>query len=155
MDNKLNYNNQDGFIALMSVIIISAILIVLVVIISTSSFFTRFNVLDYENKKVSNFLAEACVENALVNLAKDPSYHPTDTINGDKVTVDLASANKTCRICQISGSGTFVDPYAIKTRAVYSNAYTYFAVKAESAPGNLKIDSWDEQTSYSGSCAVP
>ena len=149
MNNQLNIKSQDGFIALISVIIIFAILLVLVALIAVSGFFARFNVLNYENKKVSSFLAEACAENALVNLAKDPANYPGSIpATGMLVTVE---AGKSCRICSVSASS----PYAIVTRAVYNKAYTNLVVNASAGTGNYTINSWDEQATYVGSCALP
>ena len=142
---------MKGFIALISVILISAVLIALVVMVSAAGFYSRFNVLDYENKKVSVSLAEACAETALVNLAKNPTNYPSSIPPaGILTTVDLA-AGKTCRICLVSLSS----PYSIITRAVYNNAYTNLTVTGTLGASNFNVSSWDEQASYAGSCLLP
>jgi hypothetical protein len=146
------YENQQGFLALTATIIIFAILIILLGIVSKSAFYNRFDVLDYENKKVSISLAEACAESALVNLAKNSNYQTADTVHGDAVTVDaLSTPVKKCQICPISGTG----PFAITTRALYNKAYTNLAVNATAGSANFSINSWDEQPTYSGNCTVP
>lgn len=152
--NLRHSQNQEGFIALISVIIIFAILLVLAALIAQSSFFTRFNVLDYENKKVSASLAEACVETALVNLAKDINYQPTNAA-GDIVNVD---STKTCKICNpIIDSGT---DKVIVTRAFYNKAYTNLQVKGDFFGGNFRVtlpgQYWDEVASNPApSCSLP
>jgi hypothetical protein len=144
-----NYNNQGGFIALMSVIIIFAALIILVSIVSTTGFYTRFSVLDYENKKVSVGLAEACVETALVNLAKDPANYPASIpAAGQQIAIETG---RTCRICSVSASS----PYTIVTRASYNKAYTNLSVNTSAGASNYTINSWDEQRVYAGSCTLP
>jgi len=147
-----HYRNQEGFVALISVIIIAAILIVLVALIATSSFFTRFNVLDYENKKVSASLAEACAEIALVNLAKDPTVYPGSIpAAGQQITVDTG---KTCKICSVTASS----PYTIVTRAKYNKAYTNLTVVGTLSLSNFDVTSWSEQPNYlgiPGTCDLP
>jgi uncharacterized membrane protein len=146
------YQNQQGFLALTATLIIFAILIILLGIVGKSAFYNRFNVLDYENKKVSQSMAEACAETALVNLAKNLNYQTTDAVHGDAVTVDaLSNPVKKCQICPISGAG----PFAITTRARYNKAYTNLAVNATAGSTNFTINSWDEQPTYAGNCAVP
>jgi hypothetical protein len=146
--NLKDSRNQKGFIALISVIIIFAILLMLTALIATSTFFTRFNVLDYENKKVSANLAEACAQIAMVNLAKDPGGYPGSLpVAGQQITI---ATGKTCRICAITSG-----PFIITTRAVYNKAYTNLKVVGTLNSSNFNVTSWDEFTPYSDSCAVP
>ena len=151
-DKRLRINSfQDGFVALVSVIIIFAILLVLVALIATSSFFTRFNVLDYENKKVSVALAEACVETALVNLAKDPVNYPLGIPipQGRQETIEFG---KTCRICPIGGSNP---NFIIYTRSSYNNAYANLTINASLTATNFTITSWDESLTFPAGCVLP
>ncbi len=144
-----NYKNQDGFIALTSVILISAALLILAGVLSTSGFYSRFNVLDYENKKVSTSLAEACAESALAGLAANPSgYGATIPPAGIQIAVD---AGKTCKICFVSGAS----PYTIIERGSYQNAYANLTVNVTLGAANFTVNSWDEQAIYSGSCTLP
>lgn len=144
------FYNQQGFIALTSVILISAVLLVLIVVISTSSFFARFNILDYENKKISSSLAEGCIKTALVNLAQDSVNYPGTIPNpaGALVTIETG---KTCRICSVTTS----NPYTIKTRAVYNNAYTNLTLVGNLGAANFSVTSWDETNSYPAGCNLP
>ncbi|OGM99797.1 MAG: hypothetical protein A3B91_02125 [Candidatus Yanofskybacteria bacterium RIFCSPHIGHO2_02_FULL_41_29] len=76
--------SEDGFIALMSAIIIAAVLMVVVFSVSFSGFMTRFNILDDEYKTRSFSLAEAYADEAILELAKlwvvDPAFSGTSTI---------------------------------------------------------------------------
>ena len=98
--------NQEGFFALMSVIIMSAVLLLMVVTAAALSFRGRFNMLDYENKKISVGLAEACVQVALAKLAENTAF---TALNVEVVL----ETGKVCRICSITGGPNYV----IKTRA--------------------------------------
>jgi cellobiose-specific phosphotransferase system component IIC len=142
---------QDGFMALVAVIIISATFLILITIVSRASFYNRFNVLDYEYKKVSASLAEACTETVMVNLARTSSYVPVSA-SGDQIVVDSASSGKTCRICAVTTSGS---NKTIVTRAVYKGAYTNLTTVVTPGSTDFTVGSWDEQGSYSGGCVVP
>ena len=143
------FEKQDGFIALISIVLIFSALIILVSLVSISGFYARFNVLDYENKKISMGLAEACGETALVNLAKDPTgYGLTISSAGQQITVDTG---KTCRVCSVSTTS----PYTILTRASYKNAYTNLSVNGTLGVSNFNVTSWDEFSNYTGSCTLP
>jgi len=146
---KYSFHNQQGYIALMSVILISATLLVLTFALGTAGFYSRFNVLDFENKKVSIFLAESCATTAMVHVAQDSSAYPGSIpASGEQVSV---GTGKTCRICSVAGS----NPYTIVTRSVYNNAYTNLTVTGTLGASNFIVNSWDEQASYAGSCSVP
>src|ERR1043166_3984600 len=80
-----NMENQKGFVALMSVIIISAILLTLIFTLNLSSFFARYDALGGDNKRVSLGLAEACVEAAKLKIAQNAAYTPA--AGGDCVSV--------------------------------------------------------------------
>jgi hypothetical protein len=155
MKHEFGIKNQSGFIALISVIVIAAILIILVALVSTTNFFTRFNVLDYENKKVSTSLAEGCINTAIVNLAKDVSYAPV--AGGDCLsmggTCGGVDPQKVCRICSVTTSGS---NKIIVARAKYNKAYTNITAKVTPGTTDFTVNSWDETATYTGSpCIVP
>jgi hypothetical protein len=76
----LSAKKQDGYVALISVIIISLTLLGLTSVLSMSNYFSRFNVLDKEYKRVSLGLAESCANVALLKIAQDPSYAVATTV---------------------------------------------------------------------------
>ncbi len=146
-------NNQQGFVALISVIILSASLLILVALISIAGYYTRFNVLDLEDKQVSVALAEGCTETALVRIAQNSSYAPAGS--GDCVSIGgtcgAADPQKVCKICSVSAGPS----YDIVTRAVYNKAYSTVKVKATLLGTSFTINSWDEQTTGPAGCTVP
>lgn len=72
---------EKGYVALMSVIVISLILLGLTTILSMSGYFSRFNVLNGEYKRVSLGLAESCANVALLKIAQNPNYTGGETIS--------------------------------------------------------------------------
>lgn len=134
---------QQGFIALTSVIFISAVLLILTATLSASAYSLRFNVQDYENKKISSALAEACTKTALIKLAQNSDY------SGDElITVE---PGRLCKICGIAMG----QPKSILTRAVQNGAYTNLLVVGSMSTENFAVSSWQEQAGYIGSCSVP
>lgn len=135
---------ESGFIALISAIIIAAILIVITFALSTTGFFLRFNTLDSEFKKISLGLADACVNQALLDIAKGAPVFPK-TVNID--------ANS-CKICNIN---TSVTPHIVQTRAVYKNTYSNVTVNfTKDSYNNFTINSWQETpVNPNSTCTVP
>jgi hypothetical protein len=116
---------MKGFVALMSVIIISAILLGLTAAANTAGFFSRFSELDGEYKQASYALAGACVNTALLTLAQQYAYAPSNQqvmLGSDSciivgvTTVSAAASSKTV---------------TIQTRAAYKNTFTTLQVTAQ------------------------
>ena len=149
------YRQQEGgFVALVSVIIISAILLTMIFVLGASSFFARFDALDQESKRVSLGLAEACANMAMVKLAQNSSYVPAS--GGDCVSVSdtcgAFGATRVCRICQVSGALT----KTILVRARYNGAYTTISVSGTIGSTNFNVTNWSEIATYGGvTCTVP
>ena len=123
-------NKNNGFIALISVIVVSAILLLIAVTLSFSQFYDRYNILESEYKERSASLAEACVDSALLELANNINYL------GDATTT--IGANK-CYVGNVTTSG----PNKIfKTRATYQNSYTDLKIVIDSS--TFSIQSWEE-----------
>lgn len=72
-----NQKTEQGFIALISVVIISAVLVGLAFTVSASGFYARFDALNGEFKRVSLGLAESCQNVALLKFAQNYNYDPT------------------------------------------------------------------------------
>lgn len=121
---------NNGFIALISAIIISAVLMIVTITLSYSSFFVRYNLLDSEYKERSSALAEGCVDAALLKLANDFNYlgNETITIGGEPCTI---------RGLQPSGSNKIIE-----THAGFQNANTNLSVVVD--PSTLGVVSWQE-----------
>lgn len=106
--------HQNGFIALTSAIIISVLLLAITVGLGFSSFFTRFNILDSEFKERSLALAEACIDTAILNLAK-----------GLTTTGSVAVGTDDCEIISVNGN-------TIQTQACVNKATTNLQVTTNS-----------------------
>ncbi len=150
-----HHDNNRGFIALMSVVIMSAIVLVMIFTLGASVFFSRFSVLDGENKRVSLALAEACTNTAMLKIAQDAAYTKSGT--GECVSVSdtcgVSGATKTCRICHVSKTGSV---YTIRTRAVYKGAYTNLSAAGTLGSTNFTVSSWGETSANPDvSCALP
>ena len=122
---------QRGFIALISSIVMSAILLLITTTLSLSSFFARFTILESEYKERSSTLAEACVDSALLKIALDNNYSPTN----ETVSVGKDS-------CLIKEVTTNSQQKIITTQAKYQESYTNLKVTIQT--NNLQVLSWIE-----------
>lgn len=128
---------QDGYVALISAIVISILLIGITVTLSFTGFYSRFNVLDSEYKKASSALAQACVEIARLKIANNPSY---ESAVPEEIILD---AGKKCFIVSVTGT----NPKTIRAQAVYQKAYTNIKAQVNPSSPDVEITSW-------GECAV-
>lgn len=112
---------KSGFVALISAVIISAILMALAYSLSLSGMFTRFNVLDSENKKVSAALARSCLDTALLKIKQDSGY-----AGGESFSQSLGS----CSVCPIQNGGNII---TIDARSAVGDAHTNLEMKINSA----------------------
>lgn len=125
---------NSGYIALTSAVVISALLIGITFTLSFSGFFARFNLLDSELKQKSLALAEACADTALLRLATNQSYSPSN---------DVISINQDqCTIVLIAPNVPLANQATIKTQAVQKNVTTILEVMVNL--NDLTIASWQE-----------
>ena len=82
--------NNNGYIALISVMILGAILITLSASLSVVTFGQTSSGLDSINKESSYFLALSCFDHALLKLSQDASYSGNEVyiIGTDQCKVD-------------------------------------------------------------------
>ena len=73
--------HPQGFIALISAVIISAVLLALATAIGSSTFFARFDALNREFKRLSLGLAESCITTALGKIGSNFNYTITSDPN--------------------------------------------------------------------------
>src|SRR3989344_3901057 len=132
----MSMHTERGFVALMSVIIIGATLLVVVIGASLTGFYSRYNFLDFELKERSASAAEACANQALLELANDATY-------AGGTTLSLNSLD-TCRV----GPVALVDPgqKSIRIQATSSDAVTDLFVVVNTS--DLSIASWREVPNY-------
>lgn len=132
---KVSNESGAGFIALTSAIVISVLLLAITVSLGFSGFFTVFNVLDSESKERAVSLAEACVDTAVLNIAKDESYNPSNQ--------SIIVGSDHCRIISVAPSG---NNKIIKTQACVNKSVANLRVIIGN---NFKIASWEELPNFS------
>lgn len=125
-----NFGGQQGYIALITSIIISALLLILISCASLSSFYSAENILAKTQKQESSDLAFSCLNMALLRLASDSSWLGAET---------WKVADKLCHITQVSlSNNNFV--FILQVRV--NNSFT--TLKANVQKSNLEINSIEE-----------
>ena len=124
---------QDGYIALISAIIIAGLLLIVSVAVSFVSFSTRFNVLDAEFKRQSTELAEDCLGAELLRLSVDPA---------DTRTGNIVFGNLSCSVFSVQLNAPSPGQVTIQTKASYNQAVTN--VQASYTLQGLQLLSWQE-----------
>ncbi len=130
--------NNGGYIALTTSILLSISLLLMVTAVSFQGFASRFTILESELKEESIFLAEACVQTAILKYAQDDSY------TGDEsVTIGTDS----CYVVAVDD--TPVSATTIEVTASSSDAFTNLAVTVDMTdPVNFDITAWEEVASF-------
>lgn len=139
LTKQLICTNQGGYVALISAIVISILLVGITVTLSFTGFYSRFNVLDGEYKKVSGGLAEACVNVARLKIANDPAYTNS---TAEEITLETGKA---CTIVSVAGT----NPKTIRAQAIYQKAYTNIEAEVNPAGNDVEITSWKECPTFS------
>ncbi len=127
MNRKPKTKNESGFIALMAVIVISAVLLSITFSVSAGGYFTRFNVLNGEFKRISLGLAESCVDVALLKIGEQYT-----TYTGNE-TIPVGTQN--CKIDPITyapdpGGNPNKKIASISTTASYEGAFSSMQISA-------------------------
>lgn len=128
----MNHRSDRGFVALISAIIISAVLLLVIAASGLTTFYSRFNILDFELKERSNAVADACVDEALLQIAEgiDPS--------GAVLSLSQNPPDQ-CRIGTVTGS----NQQTFKVQATSSDtAVTNLQVTFDTS--NFSVVSWQE-----------
>ena len=125
-------NKKNGFIALISVIIISFVLLLIAITLNFIGFYGRFNILDSENKERSAELADACIETARLNLALNNTY------SGNDIVVNIINNEKCEYDANLSNS------QEITAHACVNNAHTYYKATVNTSDSNIPITSFEE-----------
>ncbi len=125
--NRFPCSPQKGFIALISAIIISTILLALATTLGATTFFSRFDVLNSEYKRISLGLAEACVNQTLAKIGNDYDYAGNETVSlGTAYGAPLTCTIAPLAYVDASGKRTF----SINTKANFYGAFSEVAVSA-------------------------
>ncbi len=113
--------NQQGYIAITTSIILAILIMIVAISFGSSSIFTRFNVLDLNNKQASYFIARSCLNRALLSLADNGNYAGNETIN-------ISSYQCIILAVETSGQNTI-----IKSRSQISGATTNLKLTVNAA----------------------
>jgi hypothetical protein len=133
-----DHSGQEGFLALMSAIIISAVLAVVVFSVSFAGFMTRFNILDSEYKARSYVLAEGYAGNALIILAQGLALNPSYSGTGGNVAISGTTAD------YYSVSITGGSAVTINSHSVVQGATTNINISGTYSGGSFIVNSWKE-----------
>jgi hypothetical protein len=93
-------NSQQGYVALITVIILGVVLLVAVLGFSLLMFFNTHSTTNALLKESSYFAARACLEKALLNITVDPDYAGGDnlSVDGDPCTITSVTQEGANRI---------------------------------------------------------
>ncbi|MFZ2523105.1 MAG: hypothetical protein WAW92_01835 [Minisyncoccia bacterium] len=128
-------NTQNGFVALISVVIISSIIVMVALTLSTSSFYERYNILASELKERSLSNAEACADEGLLLIANNKAHLTTSTI--------AFNSMDSCTLGPIPSSG---NPRILFVTANTGNYFTNLKINVD--PTTLLVNSWEEIATY-------
>lgn len=71
----------NGYIAITVTIILSLLMLILASTLGMSALLTRFETVDFSNKKSSYFMAKSCLDYALLKLAGNGNYAGNESLN--------------------------------------------------------------------------
>ena len=138
-----------GFVALISVIIISIVLLGLVSASNTAGFFVRFNASNAEFKRQAFALAESCANTALLSLAQNYTYTPSQSIQvsfgSDSCSIDsiadVGAPSPNSRSVRITASAHYMQAFStLQLDAIITNP----AAPSGNLPQAVTITSWRE-----------
>jgi|SRR3989344_1827515 len=135
----INYKLEQGFMALMSAIVMSVLLIAITLSLGISSFFGRFDILDSESKERSMGLAEACVSQATSEVS-------TGTVYATLTVFPIPNSTESCkRMSEQNGN-----EYIIKAQGEFNKSFTNLKVVVDSS--TFDVVSWQECANIDISC---
>ena len=123
-------DNNRGFVVLTTVIILSVVLILIAQALSSSGYFQRRGLLDFQFKELSYWMARSCADTALSKLSADLDYAGNETITIDQYQ---------CTIQSITVQGT---NSIIKTNATVDQSTTKLKITTD---GDYNIISFTEE----------
>ena len=129
---------QSGFVALITAIVLSLILIVVTTTLNQTSFFARSVLLDSEYKERSAALAEACIDIARLKLVDDATYV------GSEAYIPIGSSS--CEIRPLINDSPSIGQKTIETRGIFLGATTNLKVVVKS--DDISVVSWSELESF-------
>lgn len=118
--------HSQGFIALISVVILSVVLLAAVVSLSQYGVTTRYALLDLERKAESETLASACLEVARIEVLNDSSY----SVSLPGLSLQVGTSTKVCKIETVSAG-------VVKVSASSTGATTNLKATVNTTSGNI------------------
>lgn len=118
--------NQQGFIALISVLMLSVILLGAVISLAQYGIVSRYALLTLEQKEVSHTRARACIQVALIAIANDPLYET----NNKKAAFD----GSWCDIVSVDADGS---ESVVRVSASSSGAVTNLEAVVDASSGDI------------------
>lgn len=120
-----------GSIALMSVLIISSLVLIFAISMSESNINTSYQYLNNQSQDIAYYGAEACFEEAMIRLKRDPAF------NSGTLTVDSDTS------CDIS-----VNSSTLSITVNYLNYIEYFqadfSLNQLGQANNIQLLNWKE-----------
>lgn len=119
------HKKEEGFIALISILILSSVLLATTLSLAQFGLANRFFILNLEQKASSQKMAEACLEMLRIKVYSDPAYTTTT-----KTTYILAGSD--CSVVSVIGTGT----KTVKVSATEDGAITNLQADINSSTGD-------------------
>ena len=134
--------DQCGYIALLSIVIVSAVLLIMTISVSATSVLGRVNILDYQYKQVSTALAEGCINTAILKSIHNPGYNPINEL----VSIGLDY----CAIVSITtlGSEKVIHAQGVYPSSGNNRSYTNLEARIIINQNSLAINSWSELANF-------
>ncbi len=83
--------NKNGYIALITVIIISAVVLILILSLTFASLSEKQTIISHNRSLKNYYLANACANYAILQLQKNLDYQGQETINIDEYNCQIES----------------------------------------------------------------
>lgn len=123
------HKTNRGFIALISAIVVSFVLLITVVTLGMRGITGRLYLLEIENKRSSQALAESCVSVATVKVFSDPLYVATN--------VPVQVGTNSCTILSVAPNTPVSGQSTVRVSGIYKKATTYLTVVIQTSNGAL------------------
>lgn len=135
MKNK-NLQNNNGFVALTSVLIISAVCLIIGIGVISLNIGEGQMSLQKDQSSQAYYFANLCAEEALISLKEDSGYLG-ETISGESINIENSS-------CIISVE----DSWTVKISAVSSEQTKKIKIKLSQIDPQMVISSWEEVNKF-------
>jgi len=134
----LSCKTENGFIALVSIVIVGAIALVISVGLSLRSIGEMKMSLNEQLSNTALSLADACVEYGIAQLKNDLNYAGDETI--------IIDGSDSCFIFAVEGSGN--DNRIIKTQAIFSGFTKKVEVVIAQVNPATQVTLWEEVADF-------